>query len=353
MKLHRSQVAGALALWGCVTLSGTALACATCGCSLSTEAAMGYSATPGWRASLTFDFINQNQLRTGTHSLSDAEVAAINDAGGDQEVEKQTINRYLTFGINYIPNPDWNFNLQIPYVDRSHDTYGSSGNPLTPDAISGASVNSLGDVKFIASYQGLLPTHNLGVQLGVVLPTGNYGGPNADGTGIVGHHPVAFDSGPNSRNESPDNLLDTSLQAGVGATDVIVGAYYYQAVSQDFDAFVNGQFQAAVAHKLNQPGADFRPGNQTALSFGARYVANPTLVPQLQVNVTYKSTDQGVLADTIGSGGTVVYLSPGIGASITANTQAYAFVQVPLYSRLDGIQLFPHWTASAGLSYAF
>jgi hypothetical protein len=28
-------------------------------------------------------------------------------------------------------------------------------------------------------------------------------------------------------------------------------------------------------------------------------------------------------------------------------------VQVPIYSNLDGYQLFPHWTATAGLSYAF
>jgi hypothetical protein len=28
-------------------------------------------------------------------------------------------------------------------------------------------------------------------------------------------------------------------------------------------------------------------------------------------------------------------------------------VQVPIYSNLDGYQLFPHWTATVGLSYAF
>ena len=57
---------------------------------------MGYSAEPGWRASFEFDFINQDQLRTGTSSISNSQVAAINDAGGSQEVEKQTINRYFT-----------------------------------------------------------------------------------------------------------------------------------------------------------------------------------------------------------------------------------------------------------------
>jgi hypothetical protein len=353
MKSNRSRVTGALALVVFAVCPTVALACATCGCALSTDAAMGYSDIPGWRASLEFDFINQDQLRSGTSSLSNAQVAAINDAGGSQEVEKQTINRYITAALSYRPNGEWNFNLLVPYVDRSHTTYGAAMNPLTPDKVSSASVDSLGDMKFIASYQGFLPTHNLGFQLGMILPTGNYGGPNAAGTGIVGRNPVAFSTGPNSQNPSPGNLLDTSLQAGVGATDLIVGAYYYQAVSQNFDAFVNGQFQAALWHKLDQPGEDFRPGNLATVSFGLRYEENPTIVPQLQINITHKSTDQGVLADTIASGGTVVYVSPGVSASITHNVQVFAFVQVPLYSRLTGIQLFPHWTGSVGASYAF
>jgi len=28
-------------------------------------------------------------------------------------------------------------------------------------------------------------------------------------------------------------------------------------------------------------------------------------------------------------------------------------VQVPIYSRLDGYQLFPRWTATAGVVYSF
>ncbi len=173
------------------------------------------------------------------------------------------------------------------------------------------------------------------------------------GTGIVGRHPVAFRFGPNFQNPSPGNLLDTSLQAGAGATDLIVGGYYYQAVSQNFDAFVNGQFQAAVHHNLNQPGEDYRPGNLSTVSFGVRYEENPTIVPQLQFNITNKRTDQGVLADTISTGGTVVYLSPGVSASITHTMQVFAFVQVPVYSNLTGYQLFPHWTASVQAALPF
>jgi hypothetical protein len=352
-KRHASRLLAAAALALATAVPRPALACATCGCSLSTDAAMGYSDVAGWRATFEFDFINQDQLRSGTSSISNSQVAAINDAGGNQEVEKQTINRYFTAGINYRPNGEWNFNLLLPYIDRSHSTYGASMNPLTPDKVSGASVDSLGDIRFITSYQGFLPTHNLGVQLGLILPTGDYGGPNAAGTGIVGRNPVAFNSGPNSRIPSPGNLLDTSLQAGAGATDLIVGAYYYQAVSQNFDAFINGQFQAALWHKLDQPGEDYRPGNLATVSFGVRYEENPTIVPMLQFNITNKRTDQGVLADTISTGGTVAYLSPGVSVSLAHNMQVFAFVQLPIYSNLTGYQLFPHWTGSVGASYAF
>ncbi len=314
---------------------------------------MGYSATTGWRVSLEYDYLNQDQLRFGSSSISPARVAQINNAGGNQEVERDTISRYTNLSLSYTATPNWNFKLLLPYIDRSHTTYGAASNPLTPDQISGATASGLGDVKFITSFQGLLATHNLGLQLGIKLPTGNYGGPNANGTGIVGRNPVAFATGPNAQNPSPGNLLDTSLNPGTGSTDLIVGAYYYQPVSQNFDAFVNGQFQAAVSEKLDQGGANYRPGNQATLSFGLRYEVNPDIVPQLQVNVSRKGRDQGALADITDTAGTAAYLSPGITVNVGPKLQLYGFIQLPIYSKLDGYQLFPHWTATTGLSYAF
>lgn len=314
---------------------------------------MGYSDTTGWLASLEYDYLNQSQLRMGTHSVTRGQVAGINDAGGNQEVENGTVNRYTTFGLSYAPNADWNFKLMVPFIDRTHTTYGAATNPLTPDLLSGTRMSGLGDVKFITSFQGLLPTHNLGIQLGIKLPTGDYGGPNAEGTGVVGRNPRAFTSGPNALNASPGNLVDTSLNPGTGSTDLIVGAYYYQPVSQNFDAFVNGQFQGAVRTNLNQTGADYRPGNLATVSFGVRYEANPDIVPQLQMNITHKSHDQGALADTTDTAGTVAYLSPGVTVNVGHDSHVYAFLQLPVYSRLEGYQLFPKWTATVGLTHAF
>jgi len=322
---------------------GAVWACATCGCTLSADAAAGYSAIPGLRFSFEYDYINQNALRSGTGTATPAQIVnnPSNPALGGGEIEKQTINRYLTMGMSYSPNSAWNVSVLVPYVMRTHTTFGQQPSPYTTsqtasDQISGASLSSPGDVKIVASYQGLLPTHNLGVQLGLKLPTGHYG------------TAVNFNSGPNV-----GTPLDASLQAGTGSTDVILGAYYYRPVSQNFDAFVNGQFQSAVKHKQDQPGNDFRPGNSATMSIGLRYEAHPQWVPQLQVNLSHKSADQGALADTTDTAGTVAYLSPGVTLHVMGNLHLFAFAQIPMYSRLDGYQLFPHWTATVGGSYAF
>jgi Putative MetA-pathway of phenol degradation len=303
-------------------------ACASCGCTLSADAAMGYSALPGWRLSLEYDYIDQNQLRSGTQ--------AVPGVPPGNELEHETVNQYITAGLSYSPNSSWNLLLLMPYVIRSHSTYGTYDPTQPLPELSRSFSSSIGDARLIASYQGFLPTRNLGVQLGVKLPTGQYG------------TAVDFYSGPNAG--AP---LDASLQPGTGSTDVIVGAYYYQAISQDFDAFVNGQFQVAVKHKMDQPGNDYRPGNTTTVSFGLRYEANPHWVPQLQINLLHKEPDTGALADLQNTAGNVAYLSPGITTQLAPRLHVFAFAQLPVYSNLYGFQLFPRWTASAGVSYAF
>jgi Putative MetA-pathway of phenol degradation len=304
-----------------------AVACATCGCTLSSDAAMGYSALPGWRLSVEYDYLHQDQLRSGTRS-----VPSVPD--GD-ELERETLNRYVTTGVSYSPSSAWNVNLVVPYVVRTHSTYGDFDSTQPLPALSTSRSSSIGDVRLIGSYQGLLATNNLGIQFGLKLPTGRYG------------TAIDFDAGPKA-----GTPLDASLQPGTGSTDVIIGAYYYQAVSQNFDMFANAQFQSAVAHHMDEPGNDYRPGNSTAVSFGLRYEENPRWVPQVQVNLLHKSRDQGALADIQDTAGNVAYVSPGLTVQLRPNLHVYGFAQLPVYSNLYGYQLFPRWTATVGVSHA-
>ncbi len=301
-------------------------ACATCGCTLSSDAAMGYTALTGWRFSLQYDYINQDELRSGTR--------AVEGVPAGNELEHDTLNRYVTAGINYAPSTAWNLQLLVPYVIRSHSTYGDYDPDQPLPQLSTSRSSSIGDVRLLANFQGFLPSREFGVQLGVKLPTGKYG------------TAIDFNSGP-----AAGTPVDASLQPGTGSTDVILGAYYHHPLSTNFGFFSSVQFQSAVRHHLDQPGNDYRPGNSLTGVVGVRYQRDPRWVPQLQVNAIHKTPDQGALADIQDTAGTVVYASPGITVRVVEKLHAFGFVQIPVYSNLYGYQLFPRYTFSVGLSY--
>src|SRR4029077_14893315 len=100
--------------------------CASCVCTLSADAAMGYSALPGWRLSVEYDYIDQDRLRSGTHSVS-----GVPDGS---ELEDDTVNRYVTGAGSYTPGSARNISLLLPYFIRDHSPYGDSDStqPLPP-----------------------------------------------------------------------------------------------------------------------------------------------------------------------------------------------------------------------------
>ena len=146
-------------------------ACASCGCNLSTDwDAQGISGAPGIRFDLRYDYLNQNQYRSGSSKTSKE---AVNAQGAEVEVEDKTINHYVTAGIDYSPSRDWGINLQIPYIDRSHSTYRDPDLNYASNLLSTSHTKSVGDIKVIGRY--LISGYNLGLQLGVKLPTGEIG----------------------------------------------------------------------------------------------------------------------------------------------------------------------------------
>jgi len=127
------RVSARLFVASCLTGLGSTStwACATCGCTLAADAATGYSVTPGLQLNFEFTYIDQEDLRTGTHAASPAQVvnAPSNPALGGGEIERQTINRYLTLSLYYRLTASWNFSVVLPYVVRSHTTFGQQAGP--------------------------------------------------------------------------------------------------------------------------------------------------------------------------------------------------------------------------------
>ncbi len=220
-------------------------------------------------------------MRTGTGAVDRSKFVFPQE----REIEQGTINRYTTLGLDYSPNADWGINLQLPYIDRTHQTIAEGDT-----AVSSSRSSGIGDVRVLAHYQGFSPQHDVGIEFGLKLPTGR--------------HDESFASGPQA-----GQPLDRGLQLGSGTTDLLLGVYKFGAINQDFDWFAQGIAQIALDSR-----DDYRTGASLNLNAGLRYMANPAFTPQLQINARVSRRDTGIEADVDNSGGALIDLSPGITA---------------------------------------
>jgi len=65
------------------------------------------------------------------------------------------------------------------------------------------------------------------------------------------------------------------------------------------------------------------------------------------------TADVADVADVANSGATLVHLSPGLSVRLGRNLDLYGFFQVPVYQRVNGMQLEPRYIASMGMHCAF
>jgi hypothetical protein len=107
-----------------------------------------------------------------------------------------------------------------------------------------------------------------------------------------------------------------------------------------------------VQHALDSHDG-FRPGDGLNVNIGLRYTASATFVPQLQFNVRAERRERGANADVENSGATLAYISPGVTWNPTRKLSLFAFVQAPIYQRVNGLQLEATRFASVGLHYHF
>ena len=300
--------------------SAAAFACASCGCSLSSDwDSQGLSSGPGLRFDLRYDQLNQNQVRSGTGQVGTWPVS-----GHEQELSTQ--NRYVTAGLDYSASPNWGINVQVPYIDRAHATNGMAFDGTDAGT---SHTHNLGDIKVIGRYSGLSDEKNVGIQFGLKLPTGSHT-QNFSGGALAG---VALDRG---------------LQPGTGTTDAIVGIFKFATLSQNWDYFAQATAQLALNSR-----DDFKPGKSLNVNAGLRYMALGDIVPQLQINGRVSAKDSGANASPDDSGGQTIYLSPGATVALTDKVKAYGFVQLPIYQKLNGYQLAPKYTVSIGTRFEF
>ena len=310
-----------------------AMACAACGCTLSTNwQTQGINTTPGYSFNLAYSYLNQDRQRYGSGKASAAQISALNTAG--QEIEDYTKTQTLTAALNYTGDT-WGASVELPFIQRTHGTFGNPGWPGTSTYLS-SSDSSIGDIRVVGRYTGFSADRSAGLIIGAKLPTGSTNATFNDGSAV-----------------------DPSLQIGTGSTDVILGGFVAGNLGS-YGWFVHGAVQHAVSTK-SFSGADYRPGDTWSLNTGIRHAKfGAKFTPMLQLNLVHRRPDGGAAAtppDALtggaATGGTLLYLAPGATWRIGGGTSVYGFVQLPVYENVNSLQLVPRYTLTLGMRQSF
>ena len=296
---------------------------ASCGgafCSLSTDwDIQGVASKPGVRLDIRAEFIDLDQLRSGTHKVAPAGVVDTHD-------EVRTINRNLLATLDWNINADWGMTFKVPFVSRAHNHIfnADDGAGGTTPEVESWNFSGIGDVQALARYRFYNDEHaNAGLRFGLKLPTGSI----------------------HKRNSEEE--AERTLQPGSGSVDSLLGAYYNHH-DGNLGWFAQGMWQQTVSDR-----DDFKPGRKLSADMGLSYNATPDLSLMLQLNLQHKSRDSGANAEPVDSGGHTISVSPGVSYRVTSNTSVYGFVQKPLVQYVNGAQLTADWSIALGLSTQF
>ena len=308
--------------------------CGSANCFLVTGTQEGI-ATPGQIIlDLSYRFIPMDRARKGGKSSSEALVPGINFSTGeiepDHHREKRTNNELAQIDVTYGITPRFALTLAIPFLNNrlhEHDVEVGTGdeNFSNKDGTSG-----FGDVRLTAKYAFRISAKHLLVGgMGVKTPTGEYKLLNHDG-----------------------EINEPTIQPGSGSWDGIVSAYYaYQIMPQRLRAFIYSSYQLATE---NDPGYKF--GNTLILNSGMNYLVSTVerpLTMSLQVNMRQAPHDEFNGEEVPSTGGTWVYLTPGVMVHASAKTTFYTHVQMPVYQYVNETNIAPRYGVIFGVSHAF
>lgn len=317
--LQRAALLGAVAplFFG---FSTAAQACASCGCTLTADwLSQGLAAQPGTTLTVRYDYVPQTVLRSGTHKVDRGAIALPTD----REIELHTYNHSATFTLDHQFANDWGVDVQLPVLTRPHSTIAEgTTEPSHSDT------HGIGDLRVVGRWQGLSTPGNVtGIEAGLVLPTGRF--------------QQEFDAGPEKGEE-----VDRGLQPGTGTVQAVLGAYHLGAISPELGYFLQATGQVPLTSRDG-----YRPGSFAQASAALNFTHWRNITPQLQLSFRKTWRDSGPDSDRPNSGGEQVNVAPGLSAKLGTKVVGFTFVELPLYTRVNGYQLVPTAKFSAGLLF--
>jgi hypothetical protein len=97
----------------------------------------------------------------------------------------------------------------------------------------------------------------------------------------------------------------------------------------------------------------YTPGDRLDASAGWAHALSHQWSVLLQANFSQRGRDSGANAEPALSGSTHIQLSPGASLTLGQSDTVYGLIQLPVYQKVNGIQLVPRSSLAFGWTHAF
>lgn len=164
---------------------------------------------------------------------------------------------------------------------------------------------------------------------------------------------VKFPTGVDDKENNAGEKLEAVEQPGSGSYDLTTGFSYSRWLTADWTLDTN------IQYIFRTEGArDFKIGDRMDWNLATVYQVIPrnkfpNFAPVGEINVRYLFRDEQNGRDERDSGGTTVFLSPGVRVGVTSRIGVGASVSFPVFQNPLGEQQETDFKAAVGISYSF
>jgi hypothetical protein len=280
------------------------------------------------RLSYIREYIDQNRIYVGS-TLS--YVGAIRH----EHDEVRTINERETIRLSAGISERASLAVEVPFVRRQHTHIHHED---VFDAWESWDFSGLGDLRLTGEFVLTDPAE-----------------PDAPVVSFVAG--VKFATGATDIANAEGKTAEASLQPGTGSTDGILGVRYRQNVAA-VRSIVGGQYaalplMAGVDYQMNGRGTgDWMFGAVCTAHAGTAYAWSPASRLLLQADARIQDfAGVGMTGEPReNTGGTWIFISPGLEIDLLPSVTAYGYIQLPLYQNVHGIQQTAPYNLQFGIS---
>lgn len=287
-----------------------------------------YNMAGGLHLRLYNEYIDQDMVYVGSKKSF---VGAISE---DHD-EVNTLNSITAFQLQYGISNRLDIGIILPYIHREHNHIHHEDGE---DHWENWNFSGMGDISVMGDYSLIAPSMEkeiyLSISAGVKLPTGMTDAVNSEG-----------------------EEAEVTIQPGTGSVDALLGLNFWMPLftvqTTKENLYSTIPLIIGLSYKIPGKGTDnYQFGNAALLTVGTDYQFTNKASATLQVN--FRNQGYANVGNTgeprENTGGSWIYVSPGLNINFTENLSFFGIVQIPVYLNVHGIQQASRFNTQIGIS---